>query len=231
MSDHNGKEAFDKQIILLKIAAWICVAIGFGAAGWGLNSFDLDTPDDLSKLGSYLQGAVASVWSLAAFLFVYVAFLGQKQQMMLQDEEMLEQKRQFDLQLEIQREGLQAVQEASKTQNLIELIQYLQAPEVRQARHVVFNDLKNKPYRQGNGWTDDEKHQAATACAAYGTTGVLLQKGIVDLNAIVENWGPSILNVVSICKEFIDDLRSKRGNNYWAALLWLNDKVKESSVD
>jgi hypothetical protein len=35
--------------------------------------------NDLALFGNFLQGAVASVWSLAAFVFIYVAFLGQQE--------------------------------------------------------------------------------------------------------------------------------------------------------
>jgi hypothetical protein len=36
---------------------------------------------DLAAFGNFLQGAVVSVWSLAAFLFIYVAFLGQQEEL------------------------------------------------------------------------------------------------------------------------------------------------------
>src|SRR5581483_1877812 len=41
----------------------------------------------LSSLGSYLQGGVQSLWTLAAFLCAYVAYLGQKQQQHSQTED------------------------------------------------------------------------------------------------------------------------------------------------
>jgi hypothetical protein len=84
------------------IVAWTLVIIGFiiGAAGvWEVycdtGKFSLS---NLSSLGSYLQGTVASVWSLAGFLLIYVTFLAQKRQLLQQDAELEDQKKQFQLQ-------------------------------------------------------------------------------------------------------------------------------------
>mgnify|MGYP003717282061 CR=1 FL=1 len=38
----------------------------------------------LSEIGDYIGGTVASTWSLAGLFFIYVAFLGQQKQMLLQ---------------------------------------------------------------------------------------------------------------------------------------------------
>lgn len=54
----------------------------------------------LSRLDSYssfLQGAVASVWALAGFVLIYVAFLGQKLQLLQQEVQIREQKNQFEI--------------------------------------------------------------------------------------------------------------------------------------
>ncbi|GGF00505.1 Putative phage abortive infection protein [Chishuiella changwenlii] len=44
---------------------------------------------NLNELGDFLSGSVAAIWSLAGLLFVYVAFLGQKQQLLQQQLEIL----------------------------------------------------------------------------------------------------------------------------------------------
>ncbi len=40
----------------------------------------------MARLGSYLQGATGSLWTLATVLFIYVAFLGQRLQIVLQQD-------------------------------------------------------------------------------------------------------------------------------------------------
>ncbi|HEU0055193.1 MAG TPA: putative phage abortive infection protein [Longimicrobium sp.] len=65
----------------------ICVLVlGAGIATWAIFWFAL-TPDDLDRLGSFLSGTVVGMWSLAGVLLVYVAFLGQRRQILNQEEE------------------------------------------------------------------------------------------------------------------------------------------------
>lgn len=120
---------------------------------------------------------------------------------------------------------LRKMDQSLKAQNLAWLIQYLQAPDVRHARFVVMTQLLNKPFSQT--WSPEEKEQAATACAAYGTAAVFIELGRVDGNIIIENWGPSIRKVAEICDAFIADQRDKVGGQYWSALVSLNETVKE----
>jgi hypothetical protein len=61
---------------------------------------DRFTLNNLSSLGSYWQGSVASLFSLGAFLLIYATFLAQQKQIAQQDKELEDQKRQFQLQHE-----------------------------------------------------------------------------------------------------------------------------------
>ena len=55
---------------------------------------------DLANYGSYLQGAVASLWALAGVFLIVVAFLAQTRQLRQQDAELENQQEQFRLQQE-----------------------------------------------------------------------------------------------------------------------------------
>ncbi len=81
-------------------AACVFVVLGFVAGIWVFFVFrkQLSTLNDFGAFGSYLQGAVASLWSLAGLLFIFAAFLAQKQQIIQQDAELEDQKKQFALQ-------------------------------------------------------------------------------------------------------------------------------------
>jgi len=98
-SIHVDLEKLEGSITFNKWVAWILVGLGVLAAIWGLVVFqkDLSSEADLSSLGSYFQGSVGSLWALAGLMFIYVAFLGQKQQLLLQREAMDQQKKQFEL--------------------------------------------------------------------------------------------------------------------------------------
>jgi len=66
---------FGAGIALLSIIVFYCknTELGFG----------------LNLLGDFMSGTVASIWSLAGLFFIYVAFLGQKQQLLNQQIEIM----------------------------------------------------------------------------------------------------------------------------------------------
>lgn len=89
----------DKELQLLvqqikKYTAWAWRFVLFGAFVAFISSiFYLNTNTEtgfgLNLLGDFMSGAVASVWSLAGLFFIYVAFLGQKQQLLNQQLEIM----------------------------------------------------------------------------------------------------------------------------------------------
>lgn len=74
------------QIRRYKLAALCVVVLGALIGAWAAFWFAL-TPGDLDHLGSFLGGTVAALWSLAGILLIYVAFLGQRLQIIHQEEE------------------------------------------------------------------------------------------------------------------------------------------------
>jgi hypothetical protein len=72
--------------------AWIFVWVGFLIGVIGLIFFIVSGSDNvysLNLLGDFYGGTVASLWSLAGLFFIYVAFLGQKQQLLNQQIEIM----------------------------------------------------------------------------------------------------------------------------------------------
>ena len=72
--------------------AWGFVIIGVAITLFGVIMY-LCTNDEsgygLNLLGDFMSGTVASIWSLAGLFFIYVAFLGQKQQLLNQQMEIM----------------------------------------------------------------------------------------------------------------------------------------------
>jgi hypothetical protein len=97
----SAHELLEKQITFCKWVAWCMVVVGVVAAGWGVYTL----PADLPGLGSYLQGATGSLFGLAGLMFIYVAFLGQKQQLLIQNEQLEAQKRQSEDDQQAQQES------------------------------------------------------------------------------------------------------------------------------
>lgn len=89
----NKIKRLEKQVNCYTIVAWIFIFIGFIFVLWGVFAMYKPIDDnELSKLGNlgdFISGSVGSAWSLAGLVFVYVAFLGQKQQFLQQQLEIL----------------------------------------------------------------------------------------------------------------------------------------------
>lgn len=81
-----------KQISKFTNWAWIFVWIGAIVSLLALIYFSYTNTEKgfaLNLLGDFMSGTVASVWSLAGLFFIYVAFLGQKQQLLNQQLEIM----------------------------------------------------------------------------------------------------------------------------------------------
>lgn len=85
-------ENLSKKIIKFTSWAWIFVWIGFAVGIVSIIIFynkNTENGFGLNLLGDFMSGTVASIWSLAGLFFIYVAFLGQKQQLLNQQLEIM----------------------------------------------------------------------------------------------------------------------------------------------
>jgi hypothetical protein len=85
-----------KQLVaqIDKYTTWAWRFVGFGAFVAIVSTIfylckNTDTGFGLNLLGDFMAGTVASIWSLAGLFFIYVAFLGQKQQLLNQQLEIM----------------------------------------------------------------------------------------------------------------------------------------------
>lgn len=96
MSGNSNKPSWQERALSWGIGvcvafAFTLVALGFVAGTLGYQKYRQEggaNLTDLGNLGSYLQGTVASFWSLAGVFLILVAFLVQKQQLQCQQEEL-----------------------------------------------------------------------------------------------------------------------------------------------
>jgi len=97
----------EKKINFFKKLAWSIIIIGLivfiGCISilWFRNNnlFNI-TLQKYSNLGDLLSGTVVAFWSLGGVLFIYIAFLGQKQDLILQREELVLTRNELKLQRE-----------------------------------------------------------------------------------------------------------------------------------
>lgn len=85
-------ENLSKKIYEYTNWAWFFVWIGLAVGALSLLYFICKNTEKgfgLNLLGDFMAGTVASIWSLAGLFFIYVAFLGQKQQLLNQQLELM----------------------------------------------------------------------------------------------------------------------------------------------
>ncbi|WP_416438857.1 putative phage abortive infection protein [Phnomibacter sp. MR] len=121
-SNEARTKKFETQISELesKIKTYLNWAWGFVIGGFAIVVLGLflylcrnSSNYNLNLLGDFYGGAVASVWSLAGLFFIYVAFLGQKQQILNQQMEIMYSQ----LELKYTRLELKGQKEEMITQN------------------------------------------------------------------------------------------------------------------
>src|SRR3977135_2956056 len=79
--------AVERTIIVVRYLAVALVAAGLIVGLAGARKFTMGA-DDLSRMGSFLQGTTGALWGLAGLTLVYVAFLGQQLQILHQKEDL-----------------------------------------------------------------------------------------------------------------------------------------------
>jgi hypothetical protein len=126
-------------------------------------------------------------------------------------------------QLRVMSHQLSAMQESSKAQSSLELVSFLQASEVREARRIVRESLSSKKFHD---WTTDDKRSASLVVANYDVAAALIREGLAPVSLICANWGPSIKHCFEILKPFIDEQRNRPGGSpaYWSNFEWLYNK-------
>jgi len=111
-----------------------------------------------------------------------------------------------------------------KSQNLLEIIKFLQEPQNRDARTHVINELKDRDY---TNWTETDKEYAGLVCSSYDTAGGLLKKGIADSDLIFEGYKDSIEKCHRILTPYVEEKRKETSPSYWINYEWFFDHAIE----
>jgi hypothetical protein len=130
-------------------------------------------------------------------------------------------------QLRVMSGQLNSMQETAKAQSGLALVDFLQEPEVREARHTVRAVLSQKPMEH---WSDLEKDHASRVTANYDVAGALVKAGLAPVDLIAANWGPSIIHCYEVLEPWIQEHQTRPGARatYWSNFRWLYDEAKKA---
>jgi hypothetical protein len=130
-------------------------------------------------------------------------------------------------QLRVMQDQLLAMQETTKAQSALSLVNFLQAPEVRAARQTVREVLSKKPHTK---WSAAERQAASMVCANYDVAAGLLRAHLAPAELVVNNWGPSVRHCHKVLEPYVAEHRSGTGGHlsYWSNFDWLCSEAKRS---
>jgi hypothetical protein len=130
-------------------------------------------------------------------------------------------------QLRVMSGQLVSMQETSKAQSGLSLVDFLQEPDVREARHTVRAVLSKKSMEE---WSDKEKDHASRVTANYDVAGALVKSDIAPIDLVAANWGPSIIHCYEVLEPWIEAHRNRPGAHatYWSNFKWLYEEAKKA---
>lgn len=135
----------------------------------------------------------------------------------------------YSRQLKVMSRQLTAMQESSRAQSGLSLVAFLQAPEVRTARHCVREVLSQKPHHE---WSAEERQSASQVTANYDVAAALIRAGLAPVELVAANWGPSIRHCYEILIPYIEEHRTRTGADprYWSNFKWLYEKTTQPAT-
>jgi hypothetical protein len=123
---------------------------------------------------------------------------------------------------------LDAARQASTSQNILAIVNFLQDHDVRAARQTVRTVLSSKDFA---AWDNRERWTASTVCSSYDVLGIMIRHRLVPREPFVQNWGPSIRHCHEVLKDFIAEMRKQSGPQYWGHFDWLYEQVKGGQAE
>jgi hypothetical protein len=118
------------------------------------------------------------------------------------------------------------MKKSSVGQNILAIVNFLQAPYVREARTTVREKLRNKSFHK---WTKQERYDASLVCSTYDVVSILIfDQKLVTKEPFIKNWGPSIKDCYEILEDYIRYMQKpeKSSPEYWNDFKLLYESVK-----
>jgi len=115
--------------------------------------------------------------------------------------------------------ALRQARRLSRAQNFFSLAQFLQAPDVRDARRRILDaqDCGSIPTRWLDPEAGPEDHQlvqaAGLVASSYDLTGRVVELGYVDREPFLDDWGPSIKKLHKVLGPFLRERRVQHADN------------------
>lgn len=178
-------ETLKKTQRVLIVIALILGAIGIAFVFHGICIFGLSSKDNLNLLGDYLGGTTGSFWSAAGLLVVYLAFIAQRLQLEMQNEEINETKEGLEKQV-FENTFFNLLKLHSSTVRDIDMMVSQTPIRGKDCIRSIFNDLKSI-YNNIDGDSQNDK--------TINAMNELISKHSLDISTFFNSLFP-IINMI-----------------------------------
>lgn len=100
MSEQNRsrfpENNLQKWIKVLAVVCIMFVLVGFAVGIIGSGYFDLSDPTGIEAFGNFASGTVVALWSLSGVVLIFIAFLGQRLELLYQKEDLKLNRRELE---------------------------------------------------------------------------------------------------------------------------------------
>lgn len=121
--------------------------------------------------------------------------------------------------------GMLAVsRETSRHENLVTLINLLQAQALIDARLATIK--LGRAGKAHEEWTEEEQASVEQVCNSFNLAAILIRHEVVPERPLLDQWGDSIVKCYGAAERFIAHVRQVRGDDHWAAFEWLAERAR-----
>jgi hypothetical protein len=106
------------------------------------------------------------------------------------------------------------VAKSSRTQAMIQVMLFLQAEYVREARRVVRGMTPREDWEKH--WSQDQIEAVGIVCSSFDAIANLVDHGLLDDELLTTTWGVTLVRCFSVCEPYIRSLREDQsGPTFW----------------
>ena len=105
------------------------------------------------------------------------------------------------------------------------IVSFLQAEKVREARRVLMN-ISEKDFTK---WTPEQRVNAETACSTFDTVGIMLRTNVINHALVTKEWRFAIIKCWEKAQPMIKSYREERGKDFWDDFEWIYRMAKTAT--
>jgi len=103
----------------------------------------------------------------------------------------------------------------SRAQATIDIMKFLQAEYVRDARRIVRSMAPTEDWERE--WTENQVEAAGIVCSSFDAVSMLVENDLLDKEPFTSTWAVTLVKCFEVCEPYIKSLRADQsGPTFWA---------------